>query len=146
MAWTNEKNPFGANRTPVLIGLSSANDGAVVPVAVDPVTGRVLTSAVNTGSVTLSGNANANMFTGQVTVNTTQVQLSGANNTLSNGVIIKALSTNISPISVGLTGVTATTGDLLAPGDARGYAVSNTNLLYIISGTSTTDSVSYSAN
>lgn len=89
---------------------------------------------------------NANCYTGQVTVNTTQVQLNASSHALNNGIVIKALSSNAVNIIVGLTGVTATTGDIIEPGESRGYAVNNTNLLYIISASSTTDKVSYGAN
>ena len=88
----------------------------------------------------------ASLFTGQVTVNTTEVQVSASSEALSNGIIIKSLSTNSAPIYVGLVGVTDTTGDIIEPGEARGYAVNNLDLLYIISAASTTDVISYSAN
>lgn len=97
------------------------------------------------GSITNVGTS-ANLFVGQVTVNTTQVHVSAASNALSNGIIVKCPSTNTANIVVGLTGVTTTTGDIIEPGESRGYAVNNTNLLYIISPTSTTDIISYSAN
>lgn len=89
---------------------------------------------------------NANCYTGQVTVSTMQVQLNASSHVLNNGIVVKALSTNAADIIVGLTGVTATTGDIIEPGESRGYAVNNTNLLYIISASSTTDKVSYGAN
>lgn len=139
--WTTERQPFGPNRTPLLMGLSSGDGKTPVPIAVDPATGNLFI----TGSISVGG-TNANLYTGQVTVNTTQVQVSSVSHALSNGIIIKALSTNAAAIYIGLTGVTNTTGDILEPGDTRGYAVSNANLLYIISTASTTDKVSYSGN
>lgn len=89
---------------------------------------------------------NANCFTGQVTVNTIQVQISASSNALLNGIIVKSLSTNSGNIYVGKNGVTTATGDVLEPGESRGYAINNLNLLYIISAASTTDIVSYEAN
>lgn len=138
--WSNEVQPFGANHAPLLTGLSSAGDGTSVPVAVDPATGGLLSVVAGTGGT------NSHCYTNQVTVNTTQVQISAVSHTLSNGIIIKAPSTNSDNIYVGLTGVTTTTGDMLEPGEVRGYAVSNLNLLYIISASSTTDIISYSGN
>lgn len=42
--WTNEVNPFGQNRTPLLIGLSKTDGVTVVPVAVDPTNGQIQTN------------------------------------------------------------------------------------------------------
>lgn len=47
--WTNEVQPFGANRTPLLVGLSSTDGATPVPVAVDPTSGAVLTSGGGSG-------------------------------------------------------------------------------------------------
>lgn len=56
MAWTNEKQPFGANRAPLLTGLASDGSGVGVPVAVDPVTGAILTEGGGGGgSATVVG-------------------------------------------------------------------------------------------
>src|SRR6185503_14848869 len=43
--WSNEPQPFGANHAPLLTGLSSVDGLTPVPVAVDPITGRILTSS-----------------------------------------------------------------------------------------------------
>lgn len=104
--------------------------------------GNLLVSA----SITAPDNTSANLYTGQQTVGTSQVQITASSNALINGMIVKALSTNSAAIYVGKTGVTTGTGDVLEPGEARGYAVNNTNLLYIISVASTTDKVSFSGN
>lgn len=141
MAWPTDVQPFGPNRTPLLVGLSSADGLTPVPVAVDPATGALLSEG--SGG---SGGTSSTLYTGQQTVNTTQVQLSASSKTLSNGVIIKAPSTNSGIIYVGKTGVTTSTGDILEPGESRGYPISNVNLLYIISAASTTDTVSYEGN
>ena len=84
MTWTNEVNPFGDNHTPLLIGLSYEDGETVVPIAVDPATGAVLTeggsvaSSVNAtvyqgttpwvvgGNVTIYGNVTANVVVSQV--------------------------------------------------------------------------------
>lgn len=42
MSWTNFKNPFGANRVPILWGLSSVDGRTPVPLAADPSTGELL--------------------------------------------------------------------------------------------------------
>lgn len=139
--WTPHQQPFGPNHAPSMGGWASDGSNQWVPVAVDPATGAILVEGGGGGSTTT-----ANLYTGQVTVNTTQVQVNSSSHTLSNGVIIKAPSTNSGNIYVGKTGVTSSTGDVLEPGEARGYAVNNTNLLYIISAASTTDIITYSAN
>ena len=43
--WTTEPQPFGPNHAPLLEGLSSIDGVTPVPVAVDPATGRLLTSS-----------------------------------------------------------------------------------------------------
>lgn len=43
--WTTESQPFGTNRAPLLTGLASDGSGVPIPVAVDPVTGRLLTNS-----------------------------------------------------------------------------------------------------
>ncbi len=102
-----------------------------------------INATINVGQLV---NTNGNCYTGQVTVSTSQVQINSSSHSLDNGMIVKSLSSNSGNIYVGLTGVTTSTGDILEPGEARGYAINNTNLLYIISVASTTDVVSYEAN
>lgn len=74
--------------------------------------------------------------TGQakITVTSTAVQLSA--NTLTNGVIISAKSTNAASITIGGASVTNTVdgtgnGYILEAGASVSFAISNTNLLYI---------------
>lgn len=88
---------------------------------------------------------NAQCYTGQVVVDVIQVQINASSHSLDNGMVIKSLSTNADNIYVGLTGVTTSSGDILEPGESRGYAINNTNLLYII-GANNTDKISYEAN
>jgi hypothetical protein len=49
MTWTNETQPFGSNRAPMLTGLASDGSGKDVPVAVDPATGAILTESSGGG-------------------------------------------------------------------------------------------------
>jgi hypothetical protein len=142
MPWPTDVQPFGPNRTPLLTGLSSVDGGTIVPVAVDPTNGAVQTSGSGGGG---SGTS-ATLYTGQRTVSTTQVQLSLTSKPLSNGVVVKTPVSNTASIFIGLTGVTTTTGDILEPGESRGYPISNINLLYIVSAASTSDVVSYEGN
>ncbi len=53
-------------------------------------------------------------------------------NALSNGVIVKALSTNSGTAYIGPAGVTTSNGYPLAAGEAISYGVANTNQLYLI--------------
>lgn len=48
--WPNNRSEFGQNRTPVLIGVSSADGQTVVPVAVDAATGAIITETSGSGS------------------------------------------------------------------------------------------------
>lgn len=131
--------PLDPNHLPIMAGVSDVDLRTITPIEVDPATGAM--------HVTLgSSSTNSRLYTGQVTVALTQVQVLNASHTLNNGIIIKAPSSNTYNVFVGLTGVTTANGDIIEPGEARGYAVSNTNLLYIISASSTTDIISYSGN
>ncbi len=66
----------------------------------------------------------------QQTCTTSAVQFS--TNTLTNGVVIKALTTNTGTAYIGPAGVTTSTGFPLKAGEAISYAVANTNQLYLI--------------
>lgn len=59
MAWPNNENPFGENRTPAMFGLSYEDGVTRVPIAVDPATGAVLTEGGSTAS-----SVNATVFQG----------------------------------------------------------------------------------
>lgn len=77
----------------------------------------------------------ASVIVGQKKITTSAVQL-GAN-TLTNGVIFSALSTNVGNIFIGGSGVNATvdgtgTGYILEPGASISFAATNTNLYYVI--------------
>lgn len=70
----------------------------------------------------------------KIAITSTAVQL--GSNTLINGVVLTAKSTNSASIVVGGSGVTNTTdgtgnGYILAAGASMSWAISNTNLLYI---------------
>ena len=64
---------------------------------------------------------------------------------LVNGVVIKALSTNVSAIYLGPSGVTTATGYPLFAGESISYGVTNLNAIYLI-GANTTDSIAYTGN
>lgn len=120
--WTNEPQPFGANRAPLLAGWASDNSGPV-PVAVDKTTGAILTSASSAILPTTLRNS-------QQTVTTSAVALSAG--ALSEGVVLESLSTNTVSIFVGGTGVTTSTGYELTPGSSIGVSISNTNKIFVI--------------
>lgn len=85
----------------------------------------------------ISGTVTANpgalpgtVIAGQKAVTSTVSSL--ASNALTQGVIIEALSTNTVSVFVGTSSVTATTGIELLPGASTSVAVSNTNLIGVI--------------
>lgn len=142
--------PRDGNHVPAAGGEYSASTpsitaGNVYALQLDSA-GNLLVNVAVGGGGGGGSSTSATLYTGQATVNTTQVQVSGTSHALTNGIVIKAPSTNSAPIYVGLTGVTTTTGDVLEAGESRGYALNNTNLLYIISAASTTDKVTWSGN
>lgn len=209
MAWTDEVQPFGENHVPLLTGLSSANDGTAVPVAVDPATGEILVSSsgggggggtsstfdapfpivgtavgatdgINMKPLTVNGTGelligtldaldvtqsgtwvidsitnpvgvtqsdawtvgttSAVVNVGQQTVNTSAVQISTSSVIPTNGILIRALSTNSASIFVGDSGVTTSTGFELVAGETTSFTC-DLSTLYIISVASTTDKI-----
>lgn len=90
-----------------------------------------------------------NPIAGQVKIATTGTAVTLPSNTLKNGVVIKAKSSNAQPLFVGASGVTTTddgtgTGYKLEAGEAVSFAVANSNTIYI-NGTAG-DSVYFSGN
>lgn len=82
-----------------------------------------------------SGGVTAIPIFGQKKITTSAVQL--GSNTLVNGVIFTAFSTNAGNIFIGGSGVTTTAdgtgnGYILEPGSSISFAVANTNLFYVI--------------
>lgn len=126
MALQNAKRD--ENYVTTLLGVAS--DDLITPerLAVDPATNRLLVTG------TISSTTNPTLpttgFTNQVTTNGTAVQF--GTNTLSVGVIVQALSTNVASIYIGFSGVTTATGYELQPGQATSTAIDNTNKLYVI--------------
>src|ERR1700753_2592945 len=68
--WTVKSQPFGANRAPLLTGLSALDGLTPVPVAVDPTTGSLLTSGGSGGggNVNISQVGGATFALGQATM------------------------------------------------------------------------------
>ena len=97
---------------------------------------------MNQGGTWTVGSNSAAVNVGQKTVNTTATQLSATSTVPTNGIIVKALSTNGASIFVGGSGVTTSTGYELVPGESVSFTC-NLNTLYIISAASTTDKVCY---
>lgn len=89
-----------------------------------------------TGDITVDPTLVVAPFTGQAKIAVTGTRVQLANNVLSNGVILSALSTNATSITVGGSGVTNTVdgtgnGYILEPGGSVSFAVTNTNALYV---------------
>lgn len=90
-----------------------------------------------------------NPICGQIKIANTGTAIQLPNNTLSNGVIITAKSTNSAPISIGVSGVNNTVdgtgnGYILEAGNSVSFAVANLNSIYI-NGTAN-DIVSYASS
>ena len=163
--WTSHVQPFGPNRAPILTGWANDDSGPVT-VAVDPATGRVLTSTTggsggtqytdgdtppahpignalefdNSGTWTTVSASNplpvtgggsstiGSIVYGQVAMTASAVQL--PSNTITQAVVVEALSSNIHSVFLGDASVDNTTGLELAPGSAAVLPLSNTNILY----------------
>jgi len=83
-------------------------------------------------NVTIASGLPSTFKAGQTSVGVAAAPISS--NTLSVGVIIQALSTNTASIFIGPSGVTTSTGFELQPGQATSIAITNTNVIYAISG------------
>jgi len=93
-----------------------------------------------------AGNPNANPsgpFTGQQTVSPSAAALPGQ--ALVNGVAVQALSANTQTVYVGASGVTASTGYPLGPGQAISFAVANADSVYVL-GQNATDVVAFAGS
>lgn len=129
--WTTFKNPFGANRVPILYGLASDGSGTPVPVAVDPTNGKVQV----TSSVSFTPTSLTTVLTGITSVTTAATRVNLPNNAIAS-ITIKALPTNAGIIYVGGAGVTSSNGYQLQPGDAVSFDMSNSNAIWIDSSVS----------
>lgn len=101
-------------------------------VALTDAMGNIITPATGQG-----GNPNT-VKTGQklIAVLNTAIAISGTSQTLTNGVVAKALASNTNNITVGGSGINSLTdgtgtGYILAPGEAISFGVTNVNLVFI---------------
>jgi hypothetical protein len=126
------------------IGDVTVNNTTANPVPIQPPAVGYLTVAIDqTGSRNdvdiISTPLSSTVIVGQKAMTGSAVQLQ--TNTLTNGVIITAKSTNTANIVIGDSGVTTTengsgNGYILEPGASVSFAGTNTNLLYAIGTTS----------
>lgn len=128
-----------ANYVPTLIGVSSDDLETIVLGAIDPATNRLLVNVA--GTVTTSAPTQPTTllaFITDIPNAGTRVQL--ASNTIENGVIIQAPSTNTGVIYVGGSAVSSTVyGAELQPGQSVGLSISNTNKVYVDTATNGND-------
>ena len=81
--------------------------------------------------VSISGTINpATIFSGQQTATATATAL--PSHAASNGFVVTSVVGNTATIYVGQTGITASTGYPLAPGQSIAYGVTNLNAIYIL--------------
>lgn len=127
------------------VNVTSANaltiDGSAVT---QPVSLATNTPTLQTGTNAIGtvGTTSAVVNVAQKTVSTTAVQLNASSTVPTNGIVVKALSSNAASIFVGGSGVTTSTGYELVAGESISFTC-NLNTLYIISVASTTDKACY---
>ena len=138
MGWTPESQPFGTNRAPLLTGLASDGSLVPVPVAVDPATGRLLTSTTGGGS------SPTTIFNGKTTVTTAGTRVTLASSQAVQSITVKALAANTGTIYVGNATVSSSNGFQLAAGDSVSFDLSNLNTVNIDSSVNG-EGVSYAA-
>lgn len=127
--WTNESQPFGANHTPLLAGLSSIDGITPVPVAVDPATGAILTEAGSSGgsNVNIVEVGGANITLGQTTMSASlPVVIASDNN------IAKESGGNLATIATN-TGNSATAANQ-TNGNQQTKLTNGTNIADVVAG------------
>lgn len=115
---------------------------SAAPVASGTIVGLGTSIPAGTNGIGNVGTVSAVVNVAQKTVSTTAVQLSASSTIPTNGIIVRALSTNAASIFVGGSGVTTSTGFELVAGESMSFTA-NLNTLYIISVASTTDKICY---
>jgi len=98
------------------------------------------TSANQTNGSQRSGSSSSTVNVGQTTSGTTAVQLTATSISMTNGILVQALSTNTASVFIGGTGVTTATGFELQPGQAVPFTAANITSLYVV-GSNTSDKV-----
>lgn len=126
MAWTDKRQPFGPNRAPLLAGLASDGSGIAVPVAVDPLTGKMETIS----DVSFTPTSLTTVLSNKKLVTTAGTRAQLPSNAIAS-ITIKALATNTGLIYVGGSNVSSANGLQLAAGDAVSFDMSNTNAVYL---------------
>lgn len=130
----------GAAATAQRVTLANDSTGSIATVGAVTAITNALPAGTNTiGKV---GTTSAVVNVGQQTVNTTAVQISAVSTVPTNGIIVRALSTNTASIFVGDSGVTTTNGFELVAGESMSFTA-NLNTLYIRSAASASDKVCY---
>jgi hypothetical protein len=71
LTWPKNRTEFGPNRTPVLFGLSDVNEEDLIPIAVDPTSGAILTTSSGGGGGGTSSNFGATFPTAGTAVGAT---------------------------------------------------------------------------
>lgn len=125
--WTNETQPFGPNRAPLLTGLAADGSGFSVPVAVDPATGRVLVNSTG-GS---GPSTPTTVLNGKTIVTTAGTRVALAASTTCVSVTVKALITNTGLIYVGNSTVSSSNGLQLSAGDTISLDIANLSTVNI---------------
>lgn len=131
------------NRVTVMLGITNDSSEYPTEVRIDPTTLRLLTSSSVTANALTS-----TPICGQLKISGAPQQL--PSNSLPNGLILTAKSTNSGSVIVGTSNAVTTTedgtgnGTILEKGGSLSWAVSNTNQLWVI-GTSG-DVLSYSGS
>jgi hypothetical protein len=130
--------PREDNRVPGLVAKSDADNTPVILEA-DAATKRLKVSAV----ITSGGSGSsipATFLNGQQTTTTGAVALPVG--TLTQGVIIEGLSTNVASVWIGNSTLTAANGYELVAGQATSIAVSSLSAIYVL-GANSTDKIAW---
>jgi len=123
------------NRVVSLLGASNADGLTPIVIWADPSTHRLLVNSTITGSIT-ADNLGTTVKSGQKTYTSGSAVAIATTDTLKNGLIIQALSTNTVSVFVGPSGVTTSTGFELQAGQATSIAIADPSTVFIVASAS----------
>ena len=129
----------------VIVGKTTGGGGGFVTVKVNPSGALTVETTLTASALTIgnTGTPSATINIGQTTSAVTATQLTASSIAMTNGVVIQALSSNITSVYIGNSSVTTANGFELTAGSSLTISPSNINLVYVI-GANATDKVCWS--
>ena len=113
------------NSANIMGGQSSSDADTILPIKIDPTTGRLLTSTVTTTSTP------STIYNGSTDVTTAGTAVALGSSTTIKSVVVKAKYANTGTIYIGDASVSSSNGIELQAGDAIGIDIDDLSTVYI---------------